>query len=1115
MLYSHYVGRFMPSEFAALLDIALGKGIRHSDILGLIHSRIISEYTRKYPKAPISTTPVVDEQSGTVHLVSEGKDVTPSGFKDEAASLARQVIIEAISHTESTQVPVREDMRNTPGIIPGFTPPFSFSAVLFWIYNGLFGIYNIFLGLTFIPYLLSASFNSVGRSTLVQQPSANLLAGLILLLLPYVCLFIVIRGKLYTHPGLLGKILFWGEVPLVVLTLPVMFMPSLPSSLGLFWLFGLSLPLVFITSEEKSGESRWGLLLRSFAFVVVGYLSLLLLLVLPLLVSSIFTAAIDSFRWVIRPPFSSGDLMLPTYPRTPAFSFGTALTLLFSALGLFGGLFLSIVPFALPVLLGLLVWKAGKTVAAKYSKRTAVIWAGIPFAVLTLVFVGSLFSSSSALLKALATFHDAGTFTDKMEKAVLLTGKEKEVGSAITEWSTLSAQYPFKDGDTWLSAQYRNKLHLPESVAKGLESIFYSLASPFVYKSYGVTAEQLYTNYQAVYGVPFGTTISATVPSSKNVEIVTRQISAVTGQTSLFATVTYEEEYRNTTSTEQEVIYEFSLPADAVVTDLDLGPELEYQGQIAPRGAARRTYEQQLVRRRDPALIEQVGPRQYRLRVFPIPGTNDRTTLNGRNQKVRFTYVTPVGWSGIPLPAFSKKQNMTELNLKQTATVNGKILAVDQENSIIPDTAQRMAYCNDQVKFGTQTFGGVAVTFGFDDKTNVCAGQAKVLPQRSDKSLALVIDISAANSKVLTGYLEKLFKDNETFLQGGMADVYYANNSGISDLIPLTKGSFIPPKAFFGLPPTLSDLQTIAKNYDAVILLTGNTQPIFTDSADERGVRLNQPVFIYHVYGKIPTYPDTVTTSLLASGGTVVDSLAEAYYRLPKRLGEGELARNGWFWLRSQGSPISQGSFQGLGTNIVKPTNPLPEKRESVSPEEAISVKQAIYAGIRLYSGGDLWADIPKLDAFNSQAQAAGIVTPFSSSLALVNSIQQMQLDQQSQGTGRYETDSVQPPVMPVMPLRITNTAPMMDMFSTNSLNTMEFKSSGIANPAMGAITGGGSLNMGTPMGYSSYGGGSFGLSLLSGGGMVTVFILLNIVVFLGGLVISVPRFLRSMKKKR
>src|SRR5262249_55241893 len=40
---------------------------------------------------------------------------------------------------------------------------------------------------------------------------------------------------------------------------------------------------------------------------------------------------------------------------------------------------------------------------------------------------------------------------------------------------------------------------------------------------------------------------------------------------------------------------------------------------VAPRGAAQRVYGGEVRRRRDPALLEQIGPRQYRLRAFPIP----------------------------------------------------------------------------------------------------------------------------------------------------------------------------------------------------------------------------------------------------------------------------------------------------------------------------------------------------------------------------------------------------------------------------------------------------------------------------------------------------------------
>ncbi|NTU85386.1 MAG: TIGR02921 family PEP-CTERM protein, partial [Chloroflexales bacterium] len=89
-----------------------------------------------------------------------------------------------------------------------------------------------------------------------------------------------------------------------------------------------------------------------------------------------------------------------------------------------------------------------------------------------------------------------------------------------------------------------------------------------------------------------------------------------------WAEVELYEVYQNQTSQQQEVVYYFSLPESAVLTGLWLGngPEREqrFVYQVAPRGAAQAVYQSEVRRSVDPALLEQIGPRQYRLRVFPV-----------------------------------------------------------------------------------------------------------------------------------------------------------------------------------------------------------------------------------------------------------------------------------------------------------------------------------------------------------------------------------------------------------------------------------------------------------------------------------------------------------------
>jgi putative PEP-CTERM system integral membrane protein len=88
------------------------------------------------------------------------------------------------------------------------------------------------------------------------------------------------------------------------------------------------------------------------------------------------------------------------------------------------------------------------------------------------------------------------------------------------------------------------------------------------------------------------------------------------------ATIWLHDTYVNTTFDEHEIAVSFALPETATVSGVWLGdsPVREEANRyiVAPRGAAQEVYERSVRRRIDPALVEQVGPRQYRLRAFPV-----------------------------------------------------------------------------------------------------------------------------------------------------------------------------------------------------------------------------------------------------------------------------------------------------------------------------------------------------------------------------------------------------------------------------------------------------------------------------------------------------------------
>jgi uncharacterized protein YegL len=85
------------------------------------------------------------------------------------------------------------------------------------------------------------------------------------------------------------------------------------------------------------------------------------------------------------------------------------------------------------------------------------------------------------------------------------------------------------------------------------------------------------------------------------------------------ACVAVRQVFRYDGPSEVEAVYTFPLPAEASLTGLVLtvaGDRLE--GALTERKQARRVYDDILHRRRDPALIEQIGDGLFRLSVFPV-----------------------------------------------------------------------------------------------------------------------------------------------------------------------------------------------------------------------------------------------------------------------------------------------------------------------------------------------------------------------------------------------------------------------------------------------------------------------------------------------------------------
>ena len=241
-----------------------------------------------------------------------------------------------------------------------------------------------------------------------------------------------------------------------------------------------------------------------------------------------------------------------------------------------------------------------------------------------------------------------------------------------------------------------------------------------------------------------------------------------------WAEIELHEAYQNQTGLRQEVVYYFSLPKSAVVTGLWLGNSPDksqaFEYQVAPRGAAQGVYREQTRVMKDPALIEQIGPRQYRLRAFPVPPMRMNTNPNTGRSTIEdapqlhlwLTWREMAQNGGWPLPSLAEQRNVYWDN-QTVRLVDGKKLHVPDdewlpESLSTPQPAPPQAHRSDLP-------GGQSVL--------AIPADGVELPQiPADLRLAVVLDRSRSMESVAAPVKAALERLGEFDQPGSPVDVY-------------------------------------------------------------------------------------------------------------------------------------------------------------------------------------------------------------------------------------------------------------------------------------------------------------------------------------------------------
>lgn len=1087
------------SEFASLSDLALKQGVSHSDLLSEIHDVILYEYKKMYPDGPQTVEVLVDEKTGEVRIMRDKKDITPEGFAHVAERIAREVVIKKLESEEiGESVLGKEEPKPELEKSPKKESDLGkwLFSIIFWGYNLLY----IFLLFIFVANFLINKDYREDIFNIVKNLGVHraIFVG-IAAIVPLVTIFSAVKLISKKSFDKLGTLFFLFEVPLVVLPLFLSNMFQNPTPIIWFFLaiFIFSIPVFFLHILDIQVESKQALVgvtfLREATLLSVGYAVILFSFAVPLILGGIIRMISDYFlNDVFR---ISTSYYYPHYFNP----FEVLITIFFGGLFILILLSLTLGPYILFLSLLKIFLKSreklSKVIANPKADKILAGFAALWF----MVFLGLSYQpNADKYIEKLERLSEVKTFEDKEEIARQLLPEETKIKRAFDDLKNVRSRYLMAKSDDYIKDTYIEVLNFSDISAELVQQSFVALAYPFVYQGSLDRGQVALKNFEYLFGRDLYSSSQAT--GVKNVNLVEREVSVKTNYEGLVATVTVTEEYQNSTFQDQEVIYEFSLPSDSTVIDLKLGPELEFPGIIAPKGAAARTYQQEVTRRRDPALLEETGPSQYRLRVFPVPGKNSSVIL-GKNQKVQFSYVTPITFKGFGLPVYSKEQNIKTGKIRylvegQDASSDGTYLINDSISATIQSLCSRKNPILANTKFANASvylIPNIALLNGSD------CGKEGIALSKTAKNLriALIFDVSYTNkNNKLVGQFKDLIKNNPSLLSENTVEVYKFN-----DL--LSEGKVIKATSednldfdYFGVSDWVKVVHDLDGTYDFAILITNEDQPPLKQTIS---IKKDFPVYLVHE-NMVPPYTTTITGELFQGGGNIFTDVADALNAgvvgsMTKNYGGNELIMPGPTF--SYYSDVSVDQLTGIDWLNIN---------SGVDSLSKIIAKKLVDRKIKGQVGA-LDSQIAFLDTLHKFALANTVVTPYSSLIALVNERQLQNLQQQAQNMDRYkELAPSSTPTSRIINPMLDGVSPFGGMQQLNISPGGQFEGvtggggpfGAIAQPGMMALDGGG-----------GGGGGGLGFSGFS------FIILANLIILGGGLtVLIVLKLKKSFKRK-
>jgi putative PEP-CTERM system integral membrane protein len=482
--------------------------------------------------------------------------------------------------------------------------------------------------------------------------------------------------------------------------------------------------------------------------------------------------------------------------------------------------------------------------------------------------------------------------------------REGLVAAYLAPYRFLSA----RGENNHLSGLYREVLGLSGKLAGGIASAQDRLLAPLLYDGDSMSsdqerAEKLYaeffdTHLQRNERLSILRALSATWnqdqrsagllnQDQRQVRLARQEIRVEeSGST---ATVEIHDQYENQTYDTQEVFLSFTLPEGAAVTGLWLGESADRDQRfvftVSPRGAAQAVYRAEVARRADPALVEQTGPGQYRLRAFPVP---PKSRESGRASALHLwlTYVTHQENGRWPTPHLVERRNLYWDSTTERSHDNRTVRAEQTEwiGLELPVTVKGAA--SDGVEEAVLPGGYLVRREPWQDHrvTQPTGRKLAVVVDRSYSMRAVADEVRASLQEAV-----RLGRDNDV-------DVYFTSAAtrgepGLRMDDPAS--ALAKPLLCFGggsLKQGLRQFDELRAGtvYDGVFVLTDGDS--FDSADDSPPPSPSGALWIVHLGGRLAAgYDDPMVELLNRSGGGVATRFADALHRYAARQGSGSI----------------------------------------------------------------------------------------------------------------------------------------------------------------------------------------------------------------------------------